>query len=722
MLLKIGRGMAPLNKSATINIVDWDLTSSIPSELTYTRNDAVATYRDSNGDLQQSSIDAARFDHDASGTALGLRFEGLRQNKCENYNINPTDSTGFTTTGDPAGVITVEDQSTALANANLDKICTNGDMYKFDNSAGVGTFTVRVNGQVGNTNAHCLRAFVKTSVTGYHGTFKLVGGSNTVAMSFSDTDIHELILENQTPTATSRTVEFNIPAGKTIYMILNQLEEGSFCSSPIVVQGAAATRQAEHLVNTALNTALWFDENQGAAIAKCRFDNTSGDARQYVFIASEGTGTTNVLGVRMNDGTAHMRAHVNSSGGGSNLDDVHKPLVGQRFPVGLTWKSGETTAIAGPCRFNTDTHGTDPASIDRLEIGTRPFNEAMFGHIENLKIYTGHRSVEQLGADMIEANDKMLIGGGQSNMNGYFRSQVGNDNLGEAALINELDVYWTTTRNWVANAARDGSFALKANDPMDDNWWYDDVATEFGPAMAYWEDVAKACQGKIQAFLWDQGESDSASTKTDYKAALLAIFNRMRTAVGTHPVVVVPIGRRSDSENTGYNNLREAQRELASENAWIHLAPEKIFQPLSDSVHLTDAGYAAQAPLVIRKMMDVLGETVTGGVDGPTITSAVRTGTSIAVTISHDGGTDFTPTTGIEGFKFFDDATEIAVTAAVRTNATTITLTLASTPTGVETLYYGYGTLFNEVTDPANVVRDNDFTHNLPLRTTKVVL
>jgi hypothetical protein len=76
------------------------------------------------------------------------------------------------------------------------------------------------------------------------------------------------------------------------------------------------------------------------------------------------------------------------------------------------------------------------------------------------------------------------------------------------------------------------------------------------------------------------------------------------------------------------------------------------------------------------------------------------------VTIAHDGGTDFMPTTGIQGFVFLDNTTPITISAAVRTDATTVTLTLASAPTsGIETLYYGYAHL--DSVDVTKLIVDN---------------
>ncbi|HPF79008.1 MAG TPA: hypothetical protein PLF01_06910, partial [Alphaproteobacteria bacterium] len=127
----------------------------------------------------------------------------------------------------------------------------------------------------------------------------------------------------------------------------------------------------------------------------------------------------------------------------------------------------------------------------------------------------------------------------------------------------------------------------------------------------------------------------------------------------------------------------------------------------------TDAGYLIAAQ---RHCLSLLDE---NGAIGPKITTAARSGTIITVTIAHDAGDDFTPTSNIEGFKFFDDNVEIAISSAVRSNSTAITLTLASAPSGTETLYYGYDDMAGINT--ANIIRDNAAVP-MPLRTAKIIL
>ena len=193
----------------------------------------------------------------------------------------------------------------------------------------------------------------------------------------------------------------------------------------------------------------------------------------------------------------------------------------------------------------------------------------------------------------------------------------------------------------------------------------------------------------------------------------------MRARFGNLQIIIQRIGRRTSFANTGGTQaVREVQQELIDAYSWCHEGPESYDQALFDSVHPDDAAYAVLGPRAARAVAAAMGDTVPGAL-GPRMTGAVRTGTSVTVTVAHDSGTDFTPASGLDGFSFFDGAAPISITAAVRTNATTITLTLASTPTGVETLYYGYDAMVELNT--ANVVRDNSAL-TLPLRAEKIVL
>jgi hypothetical protein len=732
MLNNLGYGRRAYGRlvNEAVNSKSFVFTTALPPEFTYTRA-GVQCVRNTSGAWVSVAANVPPFDHSTAGAAMGLLFEPARTNKTAQRNFAPTDTTGVMVISGTASIACVASAIVAGATiqGSLFTALQNGNVIEIQGGASGGV--VQISEQMGNTNAHSWRVCAAATTSGFCGNFSYSDGIGVVNFNPVAANVfYELTQENQAPNNAVRYLRMSIQAGKTAYIIGTQLEEGAFVTSPIVTSCAGATRNMGVCVASGLGGGAvpWFDTAQGAIVAECMFAKLGFDS-QFVFLANEGAGLTNSIGVFSSIGAPQFYGRDIINGTNHQNDQVHCPIVMQRAPVAMTWKSGESTAVCGPMRYETRQRAGSPVGMDRIYIGGRPFGNAMYGWVKSLTVMNKPRSLLQLGALMFPASGtyKVVACGGQSNKYGYFRSQVGSYNGGEISGVQQMNTYWPTSENWMMNGARSGSFLIKQNDPNADNsnanWWYDPLETgdlRWGPCMKNWMAMASAIgASRIEAIDWDQGESDSLTSVSDFKAASLAVFNGMRDVVGAKPVFITGIGRRSDSQNTGYNNVRRAQRELAAENAWIHRAPEKFTQVLADAVHLTDAGYGVHGTQLMRKILSTLGASVSGVVNGPTITAASRSGVIITVTLSAG---DFTPASAIEGFKFFANGTEIAITAAVRTNATTITLTLASAPaSSPEVLYYGYGTMIEVNTSYANLAKDNS-PYTLGLMTDAITL
>lgn len=179
----------------------------------------------------------------------GLLTYPTRQNKCTNYNaalaalVTPSAAAAFnaavtnmTATGDAAALYGVVDDSAALATAGLGNIVGNGRVIKIDNSAGAGIASVIFGGTTGNTNTHIGSAFVR----GGTGSINDNVGAGSVGIASSAAYVRRAT-SAFTPGATTRTLAVSAAAGQILYVILNQFEEGSFATPPIVVAGASAT-------------------------------------------------------------------------------------------------------------------------------------------------------------------------------------------------------------------------------------------------------------------------------------------------------------------------------------------------------------------------------------------------------------------------------------------------------------------------------------------------
>ena len=357
------------------------------------------------------------------------------------------------------------------------------------------------------------------------------------------------------------------------------------------------------------------------------------------------------------------------------------------------------------------------------------------GHINFFEIGKADFDIQRAGSTTIwKGVNNVFIATGQSNMSNGFSTLTAGTPLGKEAFLTEAANYTGMTDPILADGATGGASLLKETVDPATNYFFDDATNEIdGDAGIALLEAIQSVGSDAKAIFWDQGEGEVGAinsgtvTLSQVKTGLVTFFNLIRNIVGTNiPVIITPLGRRTAaySAQDAWQSYREMQRELADENDWIYLAPEKFDLEMddetgaTDEVHLADASYETAFERMARTGSNALGNSVTA-YDGPTITGAVRSGTTVTVTLSHSDGADFTPSTGIEGFVFHDDGSPITISSAVRTNSTTITLTLASAPTGTEILYYGYGTMLG--INRANLVKDNS-TNTLPLRSATVNL
>ncbi len=162
MLNQLGRGTAPATKKAPLPFRLFNFASSLPAGVTFTRN-SKATCRNADGKLIEVNANEPRIDHTSDGIPLGLYIEHAATNKCGNYNINPTDTSGLSTSG--TGSLSIVDDTTELAAAGLDEICTNGQVYRAEATSGT-AFTVSINGTTGNTNKHSISLYARGTGSG----------------------------------------------------------------------------------------------------------------------------------------------------------------------------------------------------------------------------------------------------------------------------------------------------------------------------------------------------------------------------------------------------------------------------------------------------------------------------------------------------------------------------------------------------------------------------
>lgn len=200
---------------------------------------STGTYWDASGVLRTAAANVPRIQHHpATGAWEGLLLEGASTNLVTARKHNPTDLTGLSGTGISRASI-VNDVA-ELAAAGLSAVCTNGQVYRIDNSDNSSDITIFVGGPVANTSAHSVSAFWRG--TG-QGRIRLEGGSlpnvNLPAR------YERTIVPNVTPDTTARRMIVSVAAGAIVYFILPQLETATFASSPIPGETLAAVTRAQ---------------------------------------------------------------------------------------------------------------------------------------------------------------------------------------------------------------------------------------------------------------------------------------------------------------------------------------------------------------------------------------------------------------------------------------------------------------------------------------------
>jgi len=193
----------------------------------------------------------------------GPLIEPARTNKCTCRKSNPVDTTNITKFGDAAAVLSVVDDTAALAAAGLSDICTSGMVYKLDNSAGTTEARANISGATGNINQHCLSCYIR--ITGREEKYPLLRISNGTPVPGYDTAVSTGYIcktIGYSEVSSSAILQVWAPVGAIAYFILPDLQEGTFLTSPICkdLTGAdpltALTRPAANLTRPTAGTAL----------------------------------------------------------------------------------------------------------------------------------------------------------------------------------------------------------------------------------------------------------------------------------------------------------------------------------------------------------------------------------------------------------------------------------------------------------------------------------
>lgn len=712
-----GLGLTNQGDSPAPVATTYDFSSGLPSGWTYTRNDTTATYRDSSGNLQKATANTPRMDHDINGVALGMMKEPGLTNRMTDRNANPTTTTGWTLGGDAAAVFSVVSDPSSLLSAatcKLQAVCNTGKIYKLDNSLGVTNATATSAAQMTVTTKTTLSVWIAPT-TGTATLTRTGGGTpETLVVSNNAALTRKALIV--TPNATTDLFQIIAPAGAIIYFILAQIEPAYACvdasgnavpTSEIVTTGSAAARAAE-IISMASPSAT------GAVVAVMQIAGYGVSNNQFAF-ATIGAANADYQGPRLGVITAGSGngffggASFHNSTGAGAIPPWLCPPLNTRFPIGFAYSPTQTTMCAGSMKPQVTTLTSTVAAPTSLGLGSRATtgSESIKAWFTSVTVFNYYATPLQMGPYMFNSSDFGIAMAGQSNAQYYTLDQAPAvvNNTGEVSFVSQMNTYWNTGRNWLVQGATGGSALLQVNQ-TGTGWWYDPSDGSFGAAYTAWQNAVQTFQGggkAITCIIWDQGENDAQYVSAAgtvgglaiYTAALLTVFNKMLTICPGAKIGIVPIGRRQGSAtpSNGYEVIREAQYAFAAANSsFCFMCPEKYDLALEgtggNNVHLAPASYATQAIRIVNKARNVLNGGVSN-VDCPTISSASRATAVLTINCSEN----LSPASAAQGLSFYDDASQILFTTVTVTGST-ITATLASTPSGtVKSLYMGYNDL-----------------------------
>lgn len=362
--LGVSTGLPDIRPSLLLDFVNND---ALDPRINVNRSTS-RTYWDAHGVLREAGPNEWPLEFDPlTGKCLGRSVWTGTVNKVTARKHNPTDVSGF---GAPSGgaTLTVVDDWDELVAAGLHEICTNGKVYKFDNSSGSGNSAI-ANSGTGNVDAHTASVYVRGS-----GEFA-VSLWGITPLYITAPDVYTRYHATGVPSSSSSRFQINASAGSVIYFILPQLEEGAFVSP--VIPGdtlAAVTRGVEAI---AIPTGNWLNPYEGTLLI--RFAEVSAGSNETIFKLDNGGSALGFDLRRTAGGTFFFAARIGATAVGTvNLTSAVSP-VGQLNTFAFSYSgSGAYVSINGIAAVSTGSNPGIAPALSALRIGSSHLNREQF--------------------------------------------------------------------------------------------------------------------------------------------------------------------------------------------------------------------------------------------------------------------------------------------------------------------------------------------------------
>lgn len=329
-------------------------------------------------------------DTDADGAALDpvVSVADAGTNKVICREANPTDTSNITKSGDAAATFTVIDDSASLAAANLDQVCTTGNVYKLDNSAGSTNAQVDITGQVATLNPQTITMRCRSS-----GSIQVYfsDGSGYATSAVTPSGTYSLFENsNITPADTTTQVRIRACAGAVVYFILLQLEENTV-ATPISYNDllSSATRDADD-VTVPMPSIL---SGASGAIEFTVTPNKTGQTAKFALGST--VDASNLFAVEMNATTIDLIKKVANTDYSAQEAYTHAKDTKARIQIyggsaGTGIRAADASADITALSFHTNANALDMPFDTDLEVGNQGGVNLFVGDypVDDFKFYT----------------------------------------------------------------------------------------------------------------------------------------------------------------------------------------------------------------------------------------------------------------------------------------------------------------------------------------------
>ncbi|UCE56519.1 MAG: hypothetical protein JSV31_14055 [Desulfobacterales bacterium] len=230
----------------------------------------------------------------------------------------------------------------------------------------------------------------------------------------------------------------------------------------------------------------------------------------------------------------------------------------------------------------------------------------------------------------------------------------------------------------------------------------------------YWEDTApgsiysrflkgvRQVGGAIEFLVWIQGEADAARgtvTEQEYATSLKSfINNQVRADIknGSEreylPFLIVMMVKRPGGEDEPHQAIRNAQKYVTESVADCYLAATTHDLKNKGKQHLSPDAYITMGHRVAQTVLYILGKEKY--YRGPTVSTVKRIDNrTLDIKIMHRGGTDFSPDSGISGWKVLANGGSVPIKEVYHYDSHTIRIDLAHPLVGSAKIRYLYGAM-----------------------------